>query len=505
MIEDDSTDPFMSVCYGVTGGNVPKQGEISKTKRRKNRMDALFKCDERQLVVFRKAVMELNPEILARLLTEEFSSEIIKEIGLLSNELAGVDQPPRPSAFYCHYEGCSFELLEDLLGGNVSLFNGPSVVSKGPFLQVLDYAVKIKPGAVAVVLNAARRLAKTNGMRAVLKSHIDEKLSVKERLCRSRELRGQDSMLNFVTKQQELLGAEQDGTWEKFRQVDEEKVLHIGSGECLVSKSSYGIKSDVMVYVDPLHHNGGDFLAATWESMDYSKYPGYVIVSDVAYGDKNGLSRGKFHEMLTSYYKSGLKCYAKIMLDGSYPEWMKYVPGSALKARPHNLEVVVLLSLDQRHPTLRSLISDYGPSIHAANDFRDGIHLGQVYKPRKLPLTLTQSKIDLYCRGKKPRYPKFKKLVWNTDTSWFDNLKVVGLEPGRIKAMKSLARDPQYIMNPNNAACLPYHHVLKKGPIYKNDPGLGPVEFSLNTVACSWLRRSPANKLVYTAGVWQLD
>lgn len=352
----------------------------------------------------------------------------------------------------------------------VILMQHDNFLAAGTTAEVLLYAFAHHPGAVRLVLNAAR-----NGI--YVKDRACDRADINVALDFYRQVRAAVPSLNKLTKLCQLPAIDYDHVYQKFSGADTGVAAVVGSG---VFGGTHFFQSEpVDLYDSAIRYEGGDYdrfvksLAADVPCQDYD-----VLVSDVALGDDMGMTKG------STFYKvpEKVKAYVKLNLaDTDGPRGYVF-----RKPRPHNLEVIWRIDADgELWETARNrLISEVIMANERRNDWVLRMRLPDV----KLKSDVSQERLTMiaFRPWSLPPPRKGRTLRKKPDQVVASRL---GSRPYKrykafCEALKRVPPKPEV-----KEYCLLPPSQIKLGPACFQDPEVASVDYS-------------ARSLIYSAAVY---
>lgn len=345
----DFTPPDVKV-FTACGSDGCNQ-KAKKEKRAKKAVQP----NEKQMVLIKSVAKLVDPAIWLDQNIFPSNPSVLKALALLT-ESAGQNVTSR------FLRGNYVAAMESYT--TMRLYRGSVVIFSGTIGEVYKFALKFAPDALPAIKESCCKALYTS-------SCTTQDLA--SMLTNFRNERNWAKSLEKLTKVCQLPMIDQDATPNKFRLTSDDCLgtfcVHYGSGcdngNSVLALSAYNDK-DGVVCVDPrIRHQGPSSHAAVY---DASKHTYGDTVSDVAFGDENGMVVGAMHSYVMQLYK-GVKfgvVICKIVLVKGYGEVRGFVRN---KPRPHNLELIVELHEDG--DLLDDICDEYVESVIKANQLRN--------------------------------------------------------------------------------------------------------------------------------------
>lgn len=307
--------------------SVPASLYIVRKTRKKIKAVATDNPNEDQRALIRSVARQLPPEIWID--TRVFPQR--EQVLLALAQMSETDN------FVGGWVGTAFTCVPD--GSMLSLYRSAQLLVRGTSGEVFAYAVQFCRQAVSSIVHVHRM---------GLVAHADLTGVLAKDLANYRSARRFSSGLDRVSKLEQLSHVDQDNTINKFNLSDlniHKTVYHLGAGTNISSSQrGLALTYDRVVLVDPRCRDGPDSKSLTWEEILSSIPTDVDIVSDVSYGDADGMLCDGHHSLVAQLYKL---CESRLVVV-KLPLALGYEARGVVhvKPRPHNLEVVVILCID---------------------------------------------------------------------------------------------------------------------------------------------------------------
>nr|AVB77242.1 hypothetical protein [Kwi virus] len=313
--------------------------------------------------------------------------------------------------------------------------------------------------------------------------HVNLTGVLHEDLAAFRQARSFSAGLDRLSKIDELKLIDQDSTINKFpvaEFVQHKVCYHFGAGDNVsTSQRTLSLLYDRVVLVDPRLRSGTDSICSTWEAELENVPCNADIVSDVAYGDSDGVVLGDSARMVEAFYAKS----TGRMVVVKYPLQLGIRARGVvlMKPRPHNLEIVVLLDSDGDE--LDQIYEVEMPKVHEVNRVRNMAVFTHRFNSQIKQLYNTSDEIRSYMRAPPPKLPEPPRTVKMKKPSRNANM-AAGADRGGRALRQPLwfraVKDPMFSFEGPSAVLPPGN--IRTGSFAKFDPGLPDVGVSMRTL-----------------------
>lgn len=312
--------------------------------------DAYHHADRSLVVKSRKAIkLSCHPDLrkLLQHLAKQLPKEIFTDLNVFpqpQDVLLRLSQTDVQDGLEKRWFSGNFNLLSE--GKELVLYrkvssNEDKEICRGNSGFLFEYIMKYCQRALpAFILTHRRGYVKHPGKLG--------KLS--EQLKSFRLTRSVSKGLDRCSKLDELKLVDQDSTYHKFpaehHWQGNDTVWHLGSGHAHATSQRRLGHYKTVVLIDPLLESEDEHhWKKTWQEVLPGLPNGVDVVSDVAFGDEQGMVSDGMRELVDALYEvcANRMVMVKVNVDVAYPRVKGFLVS---KVRPHNLEAVYLLTPD---------------------------------------------------------------------------------------------------------------------------------------------------------------
>lgn len=392
--------------------------------------------------------------------------------------LLSLSQMTEDSSFVSGWLDSNFSCLPIDGGEGVALFNKSGrCLATGTSGEVFHYVASYCKAAMPSLITLHR---------FGFVKHVNLTGVLADDLQAFRTARNFSAGLDRLSKIDELALIDQDSTVNKFPiddYVQHGTCYHFGAGtNTSSSQRRLRMLYDKVVLIDPRLKEGVDSHCTTWEEMIKKVPPDADIVSDVAYGDDDGVVIGDSKKLVETLY--GMADSRMVVVKYPLHPGINAKGIVLAKPRPHNMEIIVLLTSEGE--PLDSIYKAEYPKVVKANQLRNAAVFVHRFNSRIKGLYNTSEEIRDYILSMPPDLPRPASVIRTPKRSRNRELAAGAASGGRADrhpAWYKAVKDPDFNFD-GPAVLLPPAN-MQRGSFGILDPGLPDIGASMRSVKLS--------------------